>query len=72
MQHRLELAQLTDLVDYSSRTFGYDQHSWPWYYTTEGLDVYSMREQDLVTVTWTDRDSGLIFLLKHAADWRIQ
>ena len=72
MNHKLELAQLTDLVEYSTRTFGEDQTEWPWYYTTEGLDVYSMREQDLITVTWTDHNAGMMFILKHGADWHIQ
>ena len=72
MKHKLELQQLTDLVDYSTKTFGDNQTEWPWYYTTEGLDVYTMREQDLITVTWTDRNAGVMFLLKHADNWNIQ
>jgi len=72
MKHKLELQQLTDLVDYSVKQFGEDQNTWPWYYTTEGVDVYTLQRTDLVTVTWTDDNAGLMFTLKHGADWHIQ
>ena len=70
--HTLELEQLTDLTEYSHRTFGDDVTAWPWYYTTEGLDPYTMQRSDLITVYWKDKDSGLLFILKHGVEWHIQ
>ena len=71
VQFKMELDQLTDLVEYSRAQFGENQTEWPWYYTTEGVDPYTLQRDDLISVTWTDRNAGMLFVLKHGADWHI-
>ena len=71
VKHQIELAQLTDLVEYSEKQFGRNWDTWPWYYTTEGLDPYSMQQTDLITVYWRDRNAALLFMLKLGAEWQI-
>jgi len=69
--HTLELDRLTDLCDYSQAQFGEDAKLWPWYYTTEGLEIYEMRTDDVITVYWKDEQAAMLFMLKRGAEWKV-
>ena len=69
--HKLSLERLTDLCDYSQAQFGEDARLWPWYYTTDGIDIYEMASWEQITVFWQDEQAATLFLLKRGAEWKV-